>query len=549
MLKNYLKIAYRNLWKNKVFSLINILGLAIAMTACLLILKYVNFELSYDDFRKPTVYRIVDYAYLNGELVGKRAQTAPAFAPAFHREIPEVIQSARLVHTAPLMSDPVMQLGDRSFHEDQIYYADSAFLGMFSYQMVQGNRDQALAQPGNVVMSKAMADKYFPDQDPLGQSLTQFMGETGDTQLKITGIFENIPKNSHVHTDFIISFNSIPWNLNENWDWGNFYNYVELVPDSDPVTVEEKILGVLKKYRGDIMAEWSNAGYTTVLDLQPIQTIHLDSNLEAEAETNGSRNTVWFLTLIAIFILIIAWINYVNLTTAKSVEMTKEIGIRKVVGAGKRQLVAQFMTASFLINGVAALLAVFLSKLLMPAFQTLSGTTFFANSYPAMGIGVIALFLTGTLLSGLYPAFLMFSYKPIHMIKGNLKIPSRGVPIRKGLIIFQFAASIALIAGTIGIRQQLGFMQEQDKGLNMEQTLIVKGPGIKDSTYQQHLTYFKNEVKRLPQVQEVSVSSNIPGKELSWARQFYQPALAESSKGINIVAIDEDFFRLSSYYL
>uniref|UniRef100_UPI0035944A0A FtsX-like permease family protein n=1 Tax=Aquiflexum sp. TaxID=1872584 RepID=UPI0035944A0A len=352
------------------------------------------------------------------------------------------------------------------------------------------------------------------------------------------------PDNSHVHTDFIISFNSIPWNLDENWDWGNFYNYVELAPQSDLAVVEEKFLDVLEKYLGESLAEWRNAGYTTKLDLQAIQDIHLDSHLEAEAEPNGSRQMVWFLILIAIFILVIAWINYVNLTTAKSVERAKEIGIRKVVGSSKRQLIAQFMTGSFMVNGLAAISAIALSQLLMPVFQTLTKVEFSPTPSTGMSIGVGVLFLTGALLSGLYPAYVMSSFQPLQMIRGHFKNPSQGVPIRKVLIVFQFAASIALIAGTLGVRQQLGFMQEQDKGLDMEQTLIVKGPGIKDSSYQQHLVFFKNEVNKLPHIQKVSVSSNIPGKELSWARQFYQPAQPESGKGINIIAIDEDFFQL-----
>jgi putative ABC transport system permease protein len=484
MFKNYFKIAYRTLWKNKVFSVINIFGLAIAMSACLLILQYVNFEMSYDNFRKPTVYRIADYAYLNGEMVGKRAQTPPALAPAFQREIPEVINSARLVHTAPLMSDPVMQVDERSFHEDNVYYADAAFLDMFSYKLVQGNRDQALSQPSNVVISMEMAEKYFPGQDGFGKELTFYMGEGGNTQLTVSGIFENIPANSHVHTDFIISFNSIPWNLDDNWDWGNFYNYVELDAQSDLEVVEGKFLDVLEKYLGESLAEWRNAGYTSTLDLQRIQDIHLDSQLEAEAEPNGSRKLVWFLTLIAIFILVIAWINYVNLTTAKSVEQAKEIGIRKVVGSSKVQLIAQFMTGSFLVNGVAVIMSIALSQLLMPVFQTLTKVGFTPTPTIEMSLGVGALFLTGTILSGLYPAYVMSSFQPLQMIKGHFKNPSQGVPIRKVLIVFQFAASIALIAGTLGVRQQLGFMQEQDKGLDMEQTLIVKGPGIKDSTYQ-----------------------------------------------------------------
>jgi putative ABC transport system permease protein len=222
MFKNYLKLAYRNVLKNKIFSLINILGLAIGMAAYLLILQYVSFELSYDDFRRPTVYRISGYAYMNGEMVGKRAQTVPALAPVLQKDIPEVLQAARLVHTAPLMSDPVMQVGDRSFHEEKIYFADTSFLNMFSYEMVEGNPDRALEQPSSVVMSESMVKKYFPDQEALGKMLTFYMGERGDTQLKVTGIFEDTPANSHLHTDFIISFNSIPFNLDEKLGLGQF---------------------------------------------------------------------------------------------------------------------------------------------------------------------------------------------------------------------------------------------------------------------------------------------------------------------------------------
>src|SRR5690606_4875668 len=404
MWKNYFKIGIRNILKHKVFSMINILGLAIGMAACLLILQYVSVELSYDDFRRPTGYRIADYAYMNGEMVGKRAQTAPALAPALQRDIPEVLQAARLVHTAPLMSDPVLQVGDRSFHEEKIYFADSSFLNMFSYKMVEGNTDQALAQPSSVVMSESMAYKYFPDQEALGQMLTFYMGERGQNQLKVTGIFEDTPQNTHLQTDFIISFNSIPFNLDENWGWGNFYNYIELVPGSDPIVVKDKISGVFEKYQGEAMDEWRKVGYTREFDLQPIQSIHLDSDLEAEAETNGSRKTVEFLALISFFILLIAWINYLNLTTAKSVERAKEIGIRKVVGSNRKQLIVQFMVESFMINLLAATLALTLSRLLMPAFRTLTQGHFTTTFNTEMGMGIAGLFLIGIFLSALYPA-------------------------------------------------------------------------------------------------------------------------------------------------
>ena len=544
MFYHYLKIAVRNLWRNKMFSLINILGLSIGMAACLLIFRYVDFELSYDEFRKPTLYRVTSSAYLNGEKVENRAQTAPALAPAMERDIPEVIQAARVVHTAPLMSDPVIQVGDRSFHEERIYFADSSFLEMFSYRMVQGASANALSKPSHVVLSESMAKKYFPDADRvLGQSVTFFMGDRGQTQLEVSGVFEDIPRNSHLKTDFIISFNSIPWNLGENWDWGNFYNYVEVLPESDPGVVKKKLHDVLEKYRGETLAEWRKGGYYQEFDLQSIRQIHLDSDLEAEAEVNGSRRTVSFLSLIAFFILIIAWINYLNLTTAKSMERAKEIGIRKVIGSNRRQLIFQFMAESFLVNLMAAVLAIVVSQLLMTPFQTLTLGFFAPIVDLEMGIGILGLFLLGTLITGIYPALAM-SYQPVQMIRGSLPNFRNGVLLRKGLVAFQFAASIALIAGTLGVREQLAFMQQQDTGMNIDQILVIKGPGIKDSTYQNQLDFFKSEAQKQPMVQVVSVSSTIPGKQLGWGRTFYQPSSPETGKGVNIIAVDEDFFRL-----
>ncbi len=225
MLRNYLTIAYRHLLKNKVFSLINVLGLAMGMAACLLILQYVRFELSYDDFRQPNLYRVSEYGYMQGEMISKWAQTTPALAPVLQREIPEVVRAARVVHTTPLMSDPVMQVGDRSFHEEKIYFADAFFLSMFSYRLLQGNPDQALAQPNSVVISASMAHKYFPGEEAYGQMLTFYQGERGQIQMKVTGVFEDIPANSHLHTDFLVSFTTIFWNLDEVWDWEKLVLY------------------------------------------------------------------------------------------------------------------------------------------------------------------------------------------------------------------------------------------------------------------------------------------------------------------------------------
>ena len=546
MLKNYFKIAYRHLLKHQVFSLINILGLAVGMAACLLIMQYVSFELSYDNFRRPDIYRVVEYSYMNGEPDGLRAQTVPALVPAVRSDVPEVIRAARLIHAGPLMSDPVMQVGDRSFHEDNLYFADSSFLTMFSYTMVEGQAEQALTQPGSVVMSASTAQKYFPGQQAVGQLLTFHRGERGPTSVKVTGVFDDIPPHSHLHTDLLVSFNSLPtdWHLDENWEWGNYYNYVEVVPGTPPATVREKVMDVFAKHRGEDLAEWAKVGYTRELDVQPIQNIHLDSDLEAEAEVNGHRRTVEFLTLIAFFILIIAWINYLNLTTARAVERAKEVGIRKVVGSQRQQLIAQFLSESLVINLLAALLALTLSQLLRPTFQTLTQGHFAHAFTVEMGTMLFALFAVGTLLSGLYPALVLSSYQPLSVLKGSVRGVRRGAFLRKGLVMLQFAASIALVAGTFIVRGQLDFMQRQNLGVDLEQTLVVKGPGIKDSTYQQHLAYFKNEVSQWPEVQSVSVSSSVPGRELSWSRGFYQPAFPDRRTGAKIVAVDEDFLAL-----
>ncbi|HPE77705.1 MAG TPA: ABC transporter permease [Draconibacterium sp.] len=544
MIINYFKIAWRGLLKNKVFSVINIFGLAIGMAACMFILQYVSFEKSYDDFRKQTLYRISDYSYMNGLPAGKRAQTVPSLAPVMKREIPEIEDAARVVHTAPLMSDPVMQTGDRSFHEEKIYYADPSFLSMFSYQMKSGTSEQSLKEPNSVVISESIKQKYFSGEEALGKSLIFHKGERGSEVLTITGVFKDIPQNSHLHTDFLISFNSLPWNLDENWDWGNFYNYIEIQPNANPETVKNKINEVQEKYRGEIFAEWRKGGYTRELNLQPVQGIHLDSHLEAEAEPNGSRRIVELLSIVAFFILAIAWINYINLTTAKSVERAKEIGVRKISGSNRKQLAAQFLTESLLTNSFAALLAFTITWVLEPVLHNLIQISFTTQFDTKISLALILLFLAGVFLSGIYPTFVLSSYQPLQVLRKNFNKSGNGLQLRKALVVFQFAATIILIIVTLTFKKQLNFMQNKDLGINLEKALVVKGPGIKDSTYQEHLSYFKREVTQIPSVKEVSVSSSIPGRELSWGRPFYQSDDPGNKHGINIVAVDEDFLDL-----
>jgi len=550
MFYNYLIIAWRNLKRHKVFSLINILGLAISMAACLLILQYVSFELSYDQFHKKAdrIYRIRKDVWQNGMSLSKSATADPALAPAMKADVPGVAHATRIVHTSPFMTDPVMQRGEQSFFENRIYFVDSSFLQIFMLTFRQGNATNALHQPQQLILSRSMAEKYFGKDQALGKTLTFHQGTNGKGEMMITGVFEDFPVNAHFRPDFLVSFTSLPasWNLDTNWDWGNFYTYVELTPGTSAEEVESKLPAFLKKHLGDAVDASKNGGYVGELSLQPLPSIYLYSNLWAEIEVNGNGQVVWFLTVIAFFILVIAWINYVNLSTARATERAREVGIRKVVGSGRGQLIKQFLLESLLVNLGAVALSITLFQLLMPSFWAFTGRTLtstFGND-PQLWLYAIALLLAGTLLSGLYPALVISAYQPLQVMKGKVLATSDGIWLRKGLVIFQFAASTALIVGTLTVKQQLTYLQNHDTGLNLNQTLILKGPAVRDSSYQSKFEYLKTKMLQNPAIDQVAVSSNIPGQEVAWGRSFSRQHKLANQEGVNIIAIDEDFFPL-----
>ena len=403
MIRNYLTVAWRNLIRQKVFSLINIFGLAIGMAACLLILQFVSFEWSYDNFHEKgdRIYRVRKDAWQNGVRLSKSATTDPALAPAMKADIPEVVHATRIAHTSPFMTDPVMQYGNNSFFENRIYYVDSPFLDMFSLTFQEGNAATALRHPQEILMSRSMAEKYFGREKALGKTLVFHRGTFGKGEVMIKGVFEDFPENSHFKPDFLVSFNSLPanWNLDTNWDWGNFYVYVELIPGTHPAIVEHKLATLQKKYLGDAADVNKNGGYLGKFSLQPLQSIHLYSHLWAEMEVNGNGQVIWFLAIIAFFILLIAWINYINLSTAKATDRAREVGIRKVVGSGRLQIIKQFLCESLLLNLGAVALSITLFQWLLPFFRAFTGRSLpstFGND-PQLWLYATTLFLVGTL--------------------------------------------------------------------------------------------------------------------------------------------------------
>ena len=550
MIRNYLTVAYRNLVRNKIYSLINIFGLAIGIAACFFIFQYVHFESSYDRFNKNVdhLYRIpISYS---GSLsnVPVTATNHPAVAPAMKKDFPEVQDFARVVHTSLFLNASTLTYRhekdeEKTFNEESIFLADASFFNLFSYPLVAGDRKTCLLEANSMVISASHAHKYFGSDDPIGKTLSL----NGEIPLKITAVFNDVPENSHLKFDALISFNTVgkEWGY-DNWRFPEFYNYILLRPGADPKKLESKFPAFVEKYVGTIMSELN---FRCAFHLQPVADIHLKSNLRNEAEANGSDKEVSFLFIIGIFILVIAWINYVNLSTARSMERAKEVGLRKVVGAPRRQLIVQFLFESVLVNMIALLLAAILVLSCMPFIHGFIGKDI-SSGFFTTGLGstfnfwllLVVIFLAGALLVGAYPALVLSSFKPVTVLKGLVVKSNTGISLRRVLVSFQFVLSIILIAATIIVYQQLRFMRNRDLGYKKEQLLIVKAPVYKDSTFEGKFNYFTTELKRNPAVLNTSSSSEVPGKEILSRNSIRKPSEEQSLKHVALyLEIDENF--------
>ena len=544
MFSTFLRISFRKMWNDRSFTLLSITGLCLATVSCAIIWSYVSYERSFDDFRSADIYRITYHGFKDNVETGSSAQTVPALAPAIKNDIPEVKTTARLVHTAPFMSDPVIQYGQKNFRESRIYFADETFLSMFSYHMISGTADDALAMVNQVALSRSSAEKYFGKEDPIGETITFHQGEKGPKELIVTGVFEDVPANSHVHTDFVISFPTLGLKLDGDWDWGNFYTYLEVQPGINRESVQSKIPELLTKHLGKHISEIKAAGYSFEFDLQPIQSIHLESKLWGEPEVNGDVRTVNFLTIVAIFILLIAWINYINFSIARSSDNSKEISIRKISGSSRLQLMAQLLIDSALINFLAVLISLAAIQVTLPILKSLIGLPDAISFSWNDSLSLLVIFISGTLCSGLYPAIYISRLNPVTLLKAKISRSAISLNLNRALIVFQFTATVVLIIGTITVFRQLNYIRNKELGLNIDQTLIVKGPAVKDSTYQATLSFFSTEIKKLPGLSSFALTSSIPGQELHWGRSFARHDSPENSIGSSIVAIDENFFDL-----
>ncbi|MBK5278326.1 MAG: ABC transporter permease [Bacteroidia bacterium] len=511
MFQNYLTSLWRYISKNKGFTFINVAGLAIGMLACMLIAQFVLHELSYDNFldKKDRIFRLQLDRYDKGELSTRWAAGAAGVGPDLKANFPEVSNYVRLTKQSVTLST-----GDTFFKEDNLYFGSEDFFKVFSIKLLEGIDSVVLNDPFKMVVSESLARKYFGNENPVGK----FLKINGRREYEVSGIFEDLPVNTHMKIDALGSFTSLQKIWDDpvtSWNWDGFMTYILLDDNTDAKVFETKLPAFVLKQNGEDLKQF-NAGM--VFHLQPVSDIHLDSDFIMEFKPNGSRQSVNFLSIVAILIMIIAWINYINLSTAKSIERAREVGVRKVMGGFRSQLIQQFLTESLFLNIVAVMLAGAFAFMLTPWFSGITGRELGYQLFqqPVFWLVLIGLIVSGALLSGLYPAFVLSSFRPVEVLKGKFKNSDHGVWLRKGMVVTQFIASITLMVGTFTVYQQINFMRKQNLGINIEQTVVMQSPSVTDSTYKQKYKVFKQKISNHADVISVTASSSVPGSQPDW---------------------------------
>ena len=551
MIRNIIKLALRNLFKRSGYSMLNLAGLTTGMVCSLLILQYVLYERSYDRFPADadSVYRLRLDCYQKGELAWRSATVFPAYAPFMQRDFPEIEAVCRLYDAEAIFTN---QKRDLHFAERKGYFADAGFLKVFDLPLVQGNTEQALAAPSQLVVSKQFAQKYFGTTDVLGQTLS--VNRDGmPVDMQITGVFDAFPENSHLIVDYLISMPSLAnivaargdttRPLETSWGWYDFYTYVKLNPRADAGAFAARVPAFTDKYVNSIPRR-VQAGVRFETLLQPLTDIHLWSDINQEAEPNGDGKTVGLLFAVAFFILLIAWINYINLSTARAVERAREVGVRKVSGATRGQLIGQFLAENLLLNAAALALALLVVWGATPAFGNFLGSRVPFSLLSGESLAwMTGIFFAGTLLSGLYPALVLSGFQPAAMLKGAFKGSFQGANLRRGLIVGQFAISVAMLVGVLVVTRQVAFMRSQNPGFDRTQTLVLEGAAtLQDSLYTGVFEGFRQEVLQLPGVQRMTSSSSVPGDEIYWTAGFSQLKNMEGQQStLFILGVDAGF--------
>lgn len=546
MIRNYFKIAWRNIVRQKAYAGINILGLAIGIAACLLILQYVAFELSYENFhtKKDRIYRVHQDRYDNGKLSTQWAGGAFAVGNSFKEVIPEIEDYVKVVGNDKVIAE----INNQPIKIEKVFFASSSFFKIFTYPLLAGDERKALTEPFTAAISETTARTLYGNTNAVGKVLKL----NRNSNYTITAVFKDAPANTQLKPDILLSyatflkFQGTDNNPEAAWAWDGCLTYLLLRPGVDPAVVEAKFPPIVEKGVGELLKRF-NASVT--YSLLPMKDIHLYSHFMQEPGPNGDGKTVYLLLAIAFFIVVIAWVNYINLATARAINRAKEVGVRKAIGSQRRQLIFQFLTESTLLNAFAVVLALLLMIVAIPAFNRLSGQNL---SFSLLGnadfwLGLTGLFVTGVFFSGLYPSFVLSGFKPIDVLKGKMVTTTQGSLLRKGLVVFQFAASLFLLIGTVTVYQQIQYMRKQSLGINIDQTLVVTPPIVRtDSTFLKQMTAFKESLSGLSSIRSVAVSTSIPGEAVGWNAGGIKLVGTDEStqKQYRIIGVDYDFIKV-----
>ncbi len=537
MVINYLKVALRNLLRYRGFSLINIFGLAIGMTCCILMFLFVQHELSYDRYHENSsrIFRVVrDFDGF------KSATTAFALAPALNHDFPD-IQAVRVRRDR---QPALLRLGDKQFLEDRMFWVDAATLRMFSFPQLSGDPETALRDAYTAVITRATAEKYFGEINVVGRNLILRWNKR-DHNILITGVLENVPSASHFNFDILLSFATAeaiwPKNILEDWRFAFAHTYVLLPEAQSKAVFESRFQGLVQKHLGE---EEAQNYKETLAYLQPLTDIHLHSQIGGEIEENGNILYVYVAALLGLFVLLIACINHINLATAKSARRSKEVGVRKVTGAHRSQIITQFLTETMLLSAIAFVLALIAVEFSVPVFNEVinKDLAFDLKQNWQLVVSVFVIFMFVGFASGSYPAFYLSAFRPVEVIKGAKNDGSSKSFLRKALVVSQFAIAIILLICTTGIHRQLQFAKDKRLGYNKEQVLVIpQGRRVRDNP-----DVLKNEFLSHPSVKSVSISSHIPTERLNIAvsatPEGGNPDKSNEPWPITAVSVDDSFF-------
>jgi putative ABC transport system permease protein len=544
MFRNYIKTAFRSLKKNKGFTAINVLGLALGLAVCLLIVFYVIDEVSYDRYnvKANRIYRVNNDIKFGGTESSYAVSPAP-MAAAMESEFPEVEHAVRLRQNGSFR----VKKGDQNIQEHNVIYADPAIFSVFTFPLINGDPANALKEPHALVISESAANKYFGNTNVVGKAI--IMDDT--VNYKITGVMKDIPKESHIKADFFISMITLAESKEPSWLNNNFQTYVLLKPGADIKTLNSKFPQLVKEHMDPQLQavvhmsydDFAKTGNYFHMSTIPLKDIHLLSNRQAELGQNGNIQFIYIFSAIALFILLIACVNFMNLSTARSANRAREVGVRKVLGSARKHLIAQFLAESIIVTMVATALALIIAFALLPVFNQMSGKelSFTVHSLTWLIPTVITIVVVIGCLAGSYPAFFLSGFQPIEVLKGKLAAGFKGGALRSFLVVFQFSISIFLIIGTLVIYNQLKFIQNKDLGYSRSHVLVVKNLyalGKQAKT-------FKDEIKRLPGVANATMTGYTPTMDYRNSNSIFQTPTLDTKNALNTQMwyVDEDYIN------